>query len=360
MSDIPTKRFRVLSIDGGGIRGLYSATVLYTLMRRYRPGANAPDADIGASFDLIVGTSTGGILATALANGTPLSEVISIYTKQGCKIFDDAMPESGLAKYMWLFRNRRKPSAKAAVLRTELEKVFKQRTVGEMYAKRKIALCIPAVNMANHRAWVFKTAHFPEKHRDDKYKLVDMCMATAAAPIFMPMVDLKNPDIKGNHDVFVDGGLWANNPVLIALVEALLLAPDDHEIEIISLGTCAPPAGQVIQPNKTGIGLLDWDVGVKIVEASLDSQASGYQYTAKFLVEYLRKKANRKCTLIRLPQTPPSAEHIAHLGLDKAHPEAITALSQLGKADGEQAHGWSLPAASEEQEILKRIFTSMK
>src|SRR5690606_26478274 len=96
----------------------------------------------------------------------------------------------------------------------------------DVYAKRGIALAIPAVNMGNHKSWIFKTRHLDRLYgRDDKYKLADVCMATSAAPLYRSLTALDVPDSNPPvYNVFADGGLWANNPVLVALIDAMHMA----------------------------------------------------------------------------------------------------------------------------------------
>ena len=99
------KPYRVLTIDGGGIRGLYTATALHTLMKRYLPDSQAKDRDIGKGFDLIVGTSTGGILAAALAKGVSTQKIIEFYANTGRDIFPDPMPKCKLGILWWSLKN---------------------------------------------------------------------------------------------------------------------------------------------------------------------------------------------------------------------------------------------------------------
>jgi predicted acylesterase/phospholipase RssA len=110
------KPFRVLSLDGGGMRGLYTAVVLETLAMHFarKREPRADSLDIGKGFDLIVGTSTGGILACSLAFGLPLSKLADLYRVEGPKIFTDPMPDNDdtLKLVRWLLRNRKKAANK--------------------------------------------------------------------------------------------------------------------------------------------------------------------------------------------------------------------------------------------------------
>ena len=132
-------------------------------------------------------------------------------------------------------------------LRNALRGVFQQTTMKQLWDERGIALAIPSVNMATYRAWVFKTPHDAQtNHRDDHFSLVDVCLATSAAPLFRSLAGIANQQA-GGHEVFADGGLWANNPILVALVEALrILGTREEEIEIFALGTCGKPEGEIL------------------------------------------------------------------------------------------------------------------
>ena len=96
------------------------------------------------------------------------------------------------------------------VLRKALTAKLKDQTIEGIYADRGIGLAIPAVEMSQHRSWVFKTPHLKDttSHRDDNYKLVDVCLATTAAPVYRSMAAVDHPDnMNGGYNVFVDGGL---------------------------------------------------------------------------------------------------------------------------------------------------------
>ncbi len=101
------KPYRVLSLDGGGMRGLYTASLLKSLSERFCKSSNK---DIGKGFDLIVGTSTGGILAAGLVAGIEIDKIIEIYYKEGKNIFKSPVPNNFLRKIIWAFCHIKKTS----------------------------------------------------------------------------------------------------------------------------------------------------------------------------------------------------------------------------------------------------------
>ena len=201
--DPGTRRpLRVLSIDGGGMRGLYSATYLSSLVKRYTKTRNLGGIDIGRGFDLITGTSTGAIIACVLAAGVPLDRVGELYRKHGPAIFPLRLTRSvglGLARQVWRPQYLK---AGSEALKKALVAELGEITLGNVWQDRRIALSVPAVEMSSHRAWVFKTPHLSNTlHRDDDYSLVDVCLASTAAPVYRSLARIENPDTPGRSCV---------------------------------------------------------------------------------------------------------------------------------------------------------------
>jgi hypothetical protein len=299
------------------------------------------DRDIGKGFDLIAGTSTGGILACALAYGLSAKRIIDLYKNAGPRIFTDPVPSKKPALLAWIFRNLLKSANANNHLKDALIDCFGTKTVGEVYCERGIGLCVPAVNMATSKPRVFKTSHNPIKNLDDSLSLVDLCLATSAAPIVLPLADVIDSFDPEVCHVFADGGLWANNPTLVGLIEALTLTPPNKPIEVLSIGTCPPPSGTLVMKNQTQWGLLEWRGGIRSLSLSLDAQSEGHHFIATILAQHL-SHCGRRCTILRLPQGAPSNEQTVHLGLDKASSESIQVLMQLAKTDGRMIHGAAL------------------
>lgn len=355
------KPFRVLSLDGGGMRGLYTSCLLNKLVQLFAPSSGyvQENLDLGKAFDLIVGTSTGGIIACALAAGIPPQEIVRLYKEAGPEIFPAPMPnqQNKLPFWAWLTRHLNKPSANRDRLARMLDECLKDETVAGVYARRRIALCIPAVNIETHKARVFKTPHNPDKQFDNAYKLRDICLATSAAPIFLPLSVLNDPnETNGAHSVFVDGGLWANNPVIVGLTEALELADEHQRIEILSVGTCPPPKGNLVEKKATNFGIWQWRAGTRALDAALDAQSHAYNEMARFLA----KKLKRDCEVVRLASTPPSDSHAPHLNLDSATPQALHVMASLAEEDAKLNHSLALDPNKQDYKLVAEIFKNLK
>ena len=316
------------------MRGLYSAVYLSSLARRYAETRSMEELDIGRGFDLITGTSTGAIIACALAAGVSLDRVAELYRKCGPSIFPLKLPKKfGVDLVRQICKRPRYLRSGAIALEKALVTVLGETSLGEIWENRKIALAIPAVEMSHHRAWVFKTPHLPNtRHRDDGYRLVDVCLATTAAPIYRSMARIKNPDTPGHH-VFVDGGLWANNPVLVGLIDALDMTEKGDCIEIFYLGTCPRPGGELIDPDELDRGLIGWEFGGGAVSLSLDAQGFAFNEMARMLSQHVE----RECQIVRFPHGTVPADFMNYLGLDETDSAAMDALVAQAHADVNEA-----------------------
>ncbi|SFL89316.1 Patatin-like phospholipase [Desulfomicrobium norvegicum] len=327
--------FRVLTIDGGGIRGLYTAALLKDIMDHYAQLRGVKSGlDIGTGFDLIAGTSTGGILACALAKGLHPDKVVSLYSEHGPSIFPSPQPSGkGSALIRWAWKHRRSSSANGLALKKRLEDVFGTTTLADLYRERRIALCVPAVHAETSCSKVFKTPHDPDFTIDSCFKLSDVCLATSAAPIVFPVAKIQDHRNAYRQCCFLDGGLWANNPVLVGLIEALhinkLNGEEDRPIDIFSVGTCSPATGHAItNPDR---GVFDWNFGVGPLGLSIDAQATGHGYMAVHIARYLKCEAN----IVRLPCSSPSSGEAQHLALDNPSQEAVQVLLDRARHDSQ-------------------------
>lgn len=214
---------RILTIDGGGIRGTFPAAFLANLEEDL-------DEPIDRYFDLIAGTSTGGIIAIGLALGMSAAEILKLYEDKGPAIF--AQTHSGLPGWLsrrfrwgrWMFWG---PKYSVAPLRDALHETLGDRRLGEARTR----LLIPAWHPQTQGVYIFKTAHHSRLKTDYRELAVDAAMATAAAPSYFAQ------HITANDVGLADGGLWANNPAGIAVVEAIAtLGWPAGNLKVLSIG----------------------------------------------------------------------------------------------------------------------------
>jgi hypothetical protein len=214
---------RILTIDGGGIRGTFPAAFLANLEEDL-------DEPIGRYFDLIAGTSTGGIIAIGLALGLRAADILKVYEDKGPAIFAQTL--GGLPGWLtrrfrwgrWMFWG---PKYSAEPLRDALHGVLQDRRLGEARTR----LLIPAWHPQTQGVYIFKTAHHPRLKTDYRELAVDAAMATATAPSYFAQ------HVTANDVGLADGGLWANNPAGIAVVEAIAtLGWPVDDLKILSIG----------------------------------------------------------------------------------------------------------------------------
>lgn len=350
------KPFRVLSLDGGGMRGTYTATYLARVAAAFAQRRGLPALDIAAMFDLIVGTSTGGIIACALAAGVPLPDVVELYRKHGHAIFPRRLPAGlsvGLAADV-ISRPKALASGDRA-LRAALADRLGDITLADVYRHRGIALAITAVELSQHRSWVFKTPHLPNtNHRDDHYRLVDVCTATSAAPIYRSLAAISHPDggEAVGYNVFADGGLWANNPVLVGLIDALEMTRPGQTIEIFCLGTCPRPAGEQLTRSALHRGLAQWRFGGLAAGLSIDAQEFAYDNMARMLAKHV----DRHCEILRFPRDQIPAALMPYLDLDETRPEAIEALINQARTDADMTNSRCGDQNSREGQLICGLF----
>ncbi|NOS76715.1 MAG: patatin-like phospholipase family protein [Nitrospira sp.] len=337
------------------MRGIYSASYLASLERASCAQRGAKSLDIGKAFQLIVGTSTGAIIGCALAKGVSLDRIVTLYKENGARIFPQKMPSSFGTDLLLQLKQRPSLLHKGTeALREALTGVFEQMTIKQLWDERCIALAIPAVNMATYRAWVFKTPHDAQtNHRDDQFSLVDVCLATSAAPLYRSLAGIANP--QGGHEVFADGGLWANNPILVALVEALrILEHREEEIEIFALGTCGRPEGEIIPLEALDRGIQDWKFGGEAAGVSIAAQEFAFDMIAKLLRPHLKKRVQ----IIRFPSDKIPAALLQYLDLDETRPEALNALIQHAQRDADLTNS-GIQQGTAEGHAIKALLNSM-
>jgi patatin-like phospholipase/acyl hydrolase len=289
--------FRILCLDGGGIKGAFTASVLTAIEAE-------TGARIGEYFDLVAGTSTGGILALGVGLRLPAADIMNFYRSMGPDIF----PSMGLLGIRGIIRQMIGPKYDSAKLRAALGEVLGEKKLGESQNR----LIVPTYDSIGSRIFLLKTAHHERFKYDYKARAVDVALATSAAPTYFESAPF--PEHDGAR--FVDGGVWANNPVLAAIVEAhrFLEIPLD-EMEVLSIGTTFSPFS--IAKNRNA-GVLKWNVGM--INLMFEAQAEAAQAQAGLLL---------KNSVLRINVSTLPGEY----SLGDAAPEKIERLIQLGRAE---------------------------
>lgn len=358
MSDENIEKFRVLCLDGGGVRGLYSAYFLKNITALFNCKYNEKnniEPDIGGQFDLICGTSTGAILACALAYGVPISNIIELYTMYGPLIFKDPKPDRLLKIIAWTIKYMLKHNAQKDILKTCLMKCFDKCDLEQLYRQRRIGVCIPCIDASNHKPVVFKTPHHSKFTRDRNTSIVDACLASAAAPIYFPTHKIERYE---NAGIYTDGGLWANNPMLLGLIEAAFLTKFNKEIEIISVGTSDAPVGTGgKEPHKSGF--WGWQGGIEVGLMAIKAQSQASSFMTSILSQSL-SAANKRVTIYRFQESERSPEDCFALGTDKVSEEALICLKRLARKDASHNHSLiESDLQKAEHSMVKDIFSNV-
>ena len=286
--------FRILSLDGGGICGAFTAGFLAAL-------EESIGQPLGRYFDLIAGTSTGGIIAAALAFGEPASRIEEFYRNRGPAIFErrkvvlSTWPKRRLRGFGllagWVARRfgvevdcdyMLKPKYESEPLRHALTEIFGDKRFG----KAKTRLVIPSIDLVNGQTKVFKTKHLPHLDLDHRMSVVDVLMATTAAPTFFPHAEIQP------GSVYVDGGLWANNPTMVAIVESMAIGerckrPCDPVFDLKSTSALSLGTGKYqhfAKPPGDGAGALWWMRGGRVIQTTMLTQAQGARFQSEYVL----------------------------------------------------------------------------
>jgi patatin-like phospholipase/acyl hydrolase len=253
---------RILSIDGGGLLCTFPASFLAAIEEKV-------GKPLGQYFDLIAGTSGGGIIALGLGLGLEAREILDLYVQQGPAIFgqgNGAVLDLAMQTARGLRRIAR-PKYGSGALLDALAAVLGERRLGESTTR----LMIPAWNPTTRNLYVYKTAHHPRFSTDHKDRAIDVAMATAAAPTYF------REHITDNDVGLIDGGVWANNPIGAAVVEAVAVLgwPADR-LQVLSLGSLEEAYRL---PKAAGIGTL----GASAIRLLMDGQSKASIGTAYLL-----------------------------------------------------------------------------
>jgi len=318
------KPFRVLSIDGGGIRGVIPATWLVHIQRKL-------GKPLYEYFDLIAGTSTGSILGAAVALGKDIEDCYRLYDQFGPTIF----PRRFTEKNGWTFFGRATgPEYFEAPLADALQRLFAIDTALNDCKRRFIAVSYD----------VFQRNMFLMKSYDEATSQIavwEACKASSSAPTYFPAHILCHD---GARRPLIDGGVFANNPAVLAVSEAIQIVgkqsirdlQSEYKIVMISLGT-----GSMQRPvsitNATAWGAINW------IKPFLDVTFDSSSELSHFCAHHLLTKVN----YVRLQVDLQGVND----DMDDASEDNINALKSVAS---------SLFVTTDGQEKLERIISLLE
>ena len=267
-------KIRILSIDGGGLRGLIPVLILKEIEKR--SGKRITDL-----FDLVAGTSTGGLIACGITvsddGKTPmytLSQIEDIYTKQGKDIF----PKSNFIKSLIMkVSSLKNPKYSATGLQNVLTGLLGQKRITDCIRP----IFISSYDLNNNEAILFKSRH-AQNYPENNALLVDVCRATSAAPTYLPAFDL---NYENKQRVCIDGGIYMNNPTVGAIIELTKYGSEDpyklpnlklDDIAVLSLGT-GHYNSEIARHKVEGWGVLDWATRITDVMMQAVNQTTNYE-----------------------------------------------------------------------------------
>ncbi|MEJ7780760.1 MAG: patatin-like phospholipase family protein [Daejeonella sp.] len=311
---------KILSIDGGGIRGIIPGQVLVSLEKKLQAKTSDPDARISDFFDFFAGTSTGGILSCLLlcpdgnAPGRPkftAEEAVDLYKQNGSKIFNT---------YWWgRFLNYKSLFSEKYYARP-LEDIL-QNYLGDAKLSQLLKPClITAYDIQERKAHFFASHDYPRKGDGGDFLLRDVCRATSAAPTYFETALIRS--VSGVSYPMVDGGMYANNPSLCAYSEVRNARgnPDAVDMFVVSLGTGGENRAYDYEAAKDW-GAMGW------IKPSIDIMMSGAAETTNYHMEKMFSARGHGANYTRIQ---PSDLRNAKPEMDDASRENIQALVEVG------------------------------
>ncbi|MEH7113592.1 CBASS cGAMP-activated phospholipase [Neobacillus niacini] len=261
---------KILCIDGGGIRGIFAIAILQALEEEV-------GHPVGKLFDVVAGTSTGAIIAASVSLNKKMKEVHESYMLYGEKIFK-RQAKVGLFKSVYSDRS----------LRHLLKKSFGDLELKDIFTP----LLIPAVDITHGKPFIHRTNFGNQENGDLSIKLWDAVLSSCSAPVYFP------PNKIGEEYLSIDGGLWANNPSLVGLTEAIhYFQKGMEEIQILSIGTGLQNIDFTLDKDKYW-GINQWlpfnipsmKVTPKLLDLALHLSSESVSYHCQLLLKehYLR------------------------------------------------------------------------
>lgn len=311
---------KILSIDGGGIRGIIPGQVLVAFEKKLQLKTGNPDARIAQYFDFFAGTSTGGILISLLLcpdENNPLQpkftaeEAVDLYKKYGDKIFEVSL-WSRIVNYEAILDEKysEKP----------LERILKQYFKKEKLSQLLKPCIITAYNIEERKTHFFAQHDFNRKGDGGDFYLKDVCRAASAAPTYFEAALIKS--ISGISYPLIDGGVFANNPSLCAYSEVRNAKglPSAKDMFVVSIGTGSENKPYEYEKAK------DWGA-VGWIKPVIDIMMSGAAETTHYHMLKMFAANGNQANYTRIQ--PAHLKH-ADPSMDNATKENMQALVEVG------------------------------
>jgi uncharacterized protein len=341
---IAEKPFKILAIDGGGIKGLFAAEIISSLEKEF----GKPISDY---FDMICGTSTGGLIALSLAIGESGRSITDFYTNKGKEIFPN---KSKFARTLALIRQ--------LVLHSKYSNQPLKKALYEIYGDKKLKdlnnlVCIPSYNLSLGRPKVFKSPLIIDGTSkwiiDPEISLIDVGLATSAAPTYFPIHQIKT-------DYYIDGGVWCNNPAICGLIEAIRFFYNKSfqidgdiikytSIKLLSISTVNQPQSWSTKRKKNRSALL-WLSGNRLLQPFMEGQS---YFTDYLIYTIANSLPDLGITYKRISHQALSPEKLKNIDLDNASESSLNDLSSLGQDKGAYLR-------SSDRDTIKEFFTELR
>ncbi len=292
---------KILSIDGGGIRGIIPAIILSEIETR----TGKPVSDL---FDLIAGTSTGGVLALGVTkpdhNGKPeykASDIARLYEEDGPAIFYQSLLRK--INNLGSLLDEKYPSR-------NIEKVLSRYFKNTYLHEALTDVLITGYEIERRSAFFFKSRK-AKKEKCCNFLMKDIARATSAAPTYFEPEKIPTEDLS-EYFALIDGGVIANNPALCAYVEAIRMFPDEKDFLLVSLGT-----GELTSPiyykDAKNWGVAKWARPILDVVLSGASDTVNYQLKMLLPTENHSRKYYR--FQVRLDEASDNMDNASYLNI---------------------------------------------
>jgi len=306
-------RFKILSITGGGYPGLFSSLILQELEERI-------GKPLCHQFDLISGTSVGGIIALGIACGVSMEATTGIFLSEGETIFPRKKGLPGLRTIAGVMHGLSAPRHDGSALRKVIFRMTGQRKLGELDTE----ILVPALRVRDGEPVLFTRQSHPET------LIGEVALATSAAPTMLPASPV-------NGVLHADGAVFANCPDELALNHALGKGIEACDISMLSIGVPRHPIS--FPPgDKADLGILDWMSEHRLLSSALHAQDTLAEHRLGMVLgsRYLRIK--------------PEASHgeLSRIGLDLATMDARSAIAEIADRTASRLDWPALQAFVEE------------